>query len=648
MFFQTDKEAREYCKKYENAERLADAFFYRDNKGKGWICKCGSGTGKNGTGISLKKETGLFHCFSCNSSWDIFGLYMHEKDCDFPTAKRDIFKEMNITTEQTQARNHNQNQRQRDKEDEDAIKAERNARYLKELESSDYDLENNADVIAYLSKRNISIETAKRFNLRQHFRSFRYMEQAEDLIIIPTSDASFLYRSVSSAIKRKSAGKSYIFNPAACTNKGVFVCEGAFDALSLEECDFNAIAMNGVGKADFIRLAKLNKDTTFFICTDKDAAGKKACKELIEELRELDIKAFSALDIIADNCKDVNETLCEVGRDAFIQRVNEYLQDPALSEREEYERNFSAAKAVDEFESEETDKEQAIPTSFSDLDRRLDGGLHCGFYVFGAGTAMGKTAFVLQLADNIAKAGTDVLYFSLEMSQRELIARSLSRESYFVDSQNALSTRQVLKKRTQNEEEKTALKEAFARYKQYAKHLYFFESIADTKAEDIRKTIANHIAITNRKCIVVVDYVQILASADNRLTDKQAIDKNVVELKRISRDFNICVFALSSFNRESYNAVVSLSSLKESGSLEFTSDCVLAMQLAGFDYEDKESDNNRLKRIRELKERNTRKKERGDAIEMQLKILKNRNGVTCDDIRLMFKSRYNYFYEKLF
>lgn len=269
MFFQTDEDAIKYCKKYENAKRLADVFFYKDNKQKGLVCpKCGSGTGKDGTGISLKDYEwgGSFHCFACDSSWDIFGLYMLDKGCDFFTAKKEIFKEMNIKTKQTD--NHNQNQRQRDKEDEDARKVEANAKFLRELASSDYDLENNADVINYLSKRNISIETAKRFNLRQIFKAFRGMQEAEDLIIIPTSDSSFLYRSISSDVKRKSAGKSHIFNAAACTSdtgteKGIFVCEGAFDALSFEECNFNALALNGVGKTDFIRLTKLNKDTTF-------------------------------------------------------------------------------------------------------------------------------------------------------------------------------------------------------------------------------------------------------------------------------------------------------------------------------------------------------------------------------------------------
>lgn len=654
MFFKTDEEAKEHCKKYENAERLARTLLhsYADNSGKGWTCTCGSGTGKHGTGISLTNLGGVgwFKCFACDWGGDIIALYQHEKGCDYATTKREIFKEMNIRTEE-QTHNHNQNYNQNQT---DEKKEQANKRFLQELASADYDLENNTDVTAYLAKRNISIETAKRFNLRQIFKAFKGMQEAEDLIIIPTSDSSFLYRSISSDVKRKSAGKSHIFNAAACTKKqGVFVCEGAFDALSFEECNFNAIAMNGVGKTDFIRLAKLNKDKIFFICTDKDDAGKKVYKELIEELRELDIKAFSALDIIAKGSKDINETLCCVGRDAFIQRVNEYLQDPAMSEREEYENSGSFETAGAWFNTINK-KKTAIPTGFQYLDSKLDGGLHTGLYSFGAGTAMGKTAFILQCADNIAKAGTDVLYFSLEMSKEELFARSLSRETYELlkkqkKGDEAKTTRDILIKRINNETDMQTVTQSLHNYCQYAKRIHVFEGVGDIGTSDIRKAIKKHLLITNRKCVVIVDYVQILASVDIHLTDKQAIDKNIVELKRISRDYQIPVIAISSFNRESYNQVVNLSSFKESGAVEYTSDVVFAMQYDNWDYEDKESEPTRQKRIRELKERNTEKKLAGEPVIMHLKLLKNRNGVTDDkNIKLMFKSRYNYFYEKIY
>ena len=62
--------------------------------------------------------------------------------------------------------------------------------------------------------------------------------------------------------------------------------------------------------------------------------------------------------------------------------------------------------------------------------------------------------------------------------------------------------------------------------------------------------VENHKKLTGRTPVIIVDYAQIIAAADSRSTDKQNMDKNIVELKRISRDFNTPVIAISSFNRE--------------------------------------------------------------------------------------------------
>lgn len=70
-----------------------------------------------------------------------------------------------------------------------------------------------------------------------------------------------------------------------------------------------------------------------------------------------------------------------------------------------------------------------ISTGFSSLDNVLDGGLYEGLYVIGAISSLGKTTLIAQIADQIAQAGTDVLFFSLEMARNELISKSVSRHT---------------------------------------------------------------------------------------------------------------------------------------------------------------------------------------------------------------------------
>jgi len=105
-----------------------------------------------------------------------------------------------------------------------------------------------------------------------------------------------------------------------------------------------------------------------------------------------------------------------------------------------------------------------------------------------------------------------------------------------------------------------------------------------------------------------------------KATDKQNTDKAVLELKRLSRDKKIPVIAISSFNRDNYTAPVNLASFKESGAIEYSSDILLGLQLAGMD-ELSQSDGKRTETTRQIEE-----KKIADPRKAQLKILKNRNG----------------------
>ena len=118
--------------------------------------------------------------------------------------------------------------------------------------------------------------------------------------------------------------------------------------------------------------------------------------------------------------------------------------------------------------------EQHIPC-FPSLDKALDGGLYEGLYVLGAVSSLGKTAFCMQLADQLAKQGRHVLIFSLEMSAFELMARSVSRETFLADGsrrkQLAKTVRGVLDGRRYvkySREERRHLEEAKRRYASYA------------------------------------------------------------------------------------------------------------------------------------------------------------------------------------
>ena len=136
--------------------------------------------------------------------------------------------------------------------------------------------------------------------------------------------------------------------------------------------------------------------------------------------------------------------------------------------------------------------------------------------------------------------------------------------------------------------------------------------------------------MTGKTPLVIVDYLQIVAPYNERATDKQNMDKAVLELKRISRDFKLPVIAVSSLNRMSYGQRISMEAFKESGAIEYSSDVLIGLQLRGageaaFD-------------PTEAKKKNPR--------QIEAVILKNRNGRVGEKIEFEYYPMFNYFTEK--
>ena len=141
--------------------------------------------------------------------------------------------------------------------------------------------------------------------------------------------------------------------------------------------------------------------------------------------------------------------------------------------------------------------------------------------------------------------------------------------------------------------------------------------------------------------VVVVDYLQIMQNTNgNTGNNKDNVDRNVTELKRLSRDLNIAVIVISSFNRTNYMTPVSFESFKESGGIEYTADVVIGLQLAVLndDLFNKEGNiKDKRDKLKEAKQAKPR--------EIQLCCIKNRNGVTSFDAFYKYYPQYDIFTE---
>ncbi|WP_210123644.1 DnaB-like helicase C-terminal domain-containing protein [Staphylococcus sp. GDX8P106P-2] len=280
------------------------------------------------------------------------------------------------------------------------------------------------------------------------------------------------------------------------------------------------------------------------------------------------------------------------------------------------------------------------PTGFPKLDHILNGGLREGLYVIGAISSLGKTTLVHHISDNIAINEQDVLFISLEMARTELMSKSISRETYFEamnidgNSKNAKVSVDITdgtRHKNFSDKEKDVVKNAIKNYSKYAGNMYIVEAFGQIGHEDIKKLIEVHETQTGKTPIVVIDYLQILKPSDPRQTDKANTDVAVNSLKRISRDHKTPIIAISSLNRESYNKPMSLSSFKESGAIEYSSDVLI-----GLDF---------TQMLEDASEMDFEKEKDNTPRRITLTILKNRNGRTGKRINFLYDPRFNLFEE---
>lgn len=640
-------------------------------KREGYICPiCGSGGGAKGTGIT-SKDFGQHYtcwrgCFTNASPVDILAQEAGIDPADTKAAIDNACQHFGIdrslssigTLDKVRKAETERKQAEKDQTPPDFDK------WAKDLWTLDVD--NRSRSLGYLIKvRGISQNTIERFNLG--YAEFNH----RGYIIIPTGPDSFNARNIDNKDVDhryyKPKGKPFeIFNIKALetAQEPVFITEGEFDALSLLDIGFEAIGLGGLANLNkaIARAKELNFQYPLIVALDNDLQGHKAQESLQNEegiyLYRPDTEA------LYNSQKDANEALLK-DREYFDQAAQKVYDEAITAQTAKADEERKAAieqiekdsvAAAREFFDSTIEKNRTapfIPTGFTALDNILDGGLFAGLYVVGAISSLGKTTFCLQIADQIAQGGQDVLIFSLEMSKVELMAKSISRLTAYYDMKvertlnHAKTTRGILtgsRYEDYSDQEKDLIDYAKDHYfRDIAPHLFIYEGVGTIGARQVREKVKTFKEITGKAPVVVIDYFQILAPDDKYLTDKQAVDQNVMELKRISRDYEIPVIGVSSFNRENYSVSVNMTAFKESGAIEYSSDVLIGLQYKEMkDITGDPKSNSNKEKAADILNQVNEKAAAKEPIAIQVKILKNRNG-RKGDVELSFMPLFNKF-----
>jgi replicative DNA helicase len=616
-------------------------------QGSHYICPmCGSGLGANKTAAGSVKDN-KFSCFSCGkTSLDTIDLIAEVEKITQAEAFNRAYEIFNISKETDTRHPAGPTTEERFKggimpiDDKTATGATQDAteptqmNYTEYISKCEENLKQCQPATDYLRARGLSDETTDRYNLG-------YDTQKKQ-IIIPYDKAGSYYiaRNIDTKEYYKAKGPEPLYNLQALYNSSgtVFITEGQIDSLSIIEAGAEAVAINGTGFIKLLtQLKKKPTDNTIILSLDNDRPGIEHTAELERELKALNISYKIAN--ISGQYKDPNEALT-ADKTLFLMAIQEAkaAKEAKEIEREEYYKN-NVHNHINEFLGKIKDSinTPAIATGFKELDKVLDGGLYEGLYIIGAISSLGKTSFILQMADQIAQNGQDVLIFSLEMARAELMAKSISRTTFLECNKktaNAKTTRGILSGAMQehySHEEKQLISDSINKYASYAAQLYISEGLGTIGVTKIGEAIKDHYYFTGNKPVVIIDYLQILAPADPRSTDKQNTDKAVFELKRLSREYKIPVMAISSLNRDSYTKKISMAAFKESGAIEYSSDVLIGLQFQA---------------AGEISEVITEEEKGRETRKIELKILKNRNGKMGGQIKYDYIPMFNYFKEE--
>jgi len=210
------------------------------------------------------------------------------------------------------------------------------------------------------------------------------------------------------------------------------------------------------------------------------------------------------------------------------------------------------------------DNYTGVPGGFSALDDMTSGFQNQEMIIIGARPSVGKTAFALSLASNVAIAqGIPCGFFTLEMSAMSLMQRIIASEAR-INSQRLRSG--LLRPSDFN-----ALTDAAGRI--YEAPLYI-DDTPNIRLLELRSS-ARRMKSKHDVKILIVDYIGLISTEDKSIPRHEQMAEVSRSLKSLARELDIPIIALSQVGRQSEGKEPGLADLRESGAIEQDADMVM-------------------------------------------------------------------------
>lgn len=658
----------------------------RDN----YVCPfCGSGNGPKRT-AAFKVQKERFKCFSasCGRGGDVFdlmgGLIGSEDKAEqleavaawagvdgWRRGSTDLGSNRQEAASTQEAHGEKVEQPSKDPKAEQYEQGrQREREYVQAMRANVHDTE----AVAYLASRGITEEEAVAWGIGY--------DPSRKRIVIPWKGSDYYHidRSTTMAggdgkyLKPKSAdvGQQPLWNPSAITKDVLFVVEGALDALAVEACGYEAVALGSAGGRSLVEAmsgVRRSNRAMAVLMLDQDGPGVAGSEKLRGQMDNAGIDYIEFAGSFPSNAKDAAEGFANDREElaSILKACYATAMEQRDAQREEaYAAALKRLSIVDAAEIADgicmfADPVDPIPTGFPQMDKVFNGGLQPkSVYVLGGGTSMGKTTLVHQIADGIAARGdAHVVFVSVEQRASELIAKSLSRILSTVpdgDGKVHLVTAQDLtiknRRMAFNEslENQLALAQAQVYYRDnIAPRLHYMEAQSQPNVADIRTIVETVADKEGKPPILIVDYLQLLGPmpGHERDDEKGLLKRNMVALRQLAGDYNTPVIALAALSRDGSHKNMETDSFRDSSNIEYSSDVLMGIQLRNFS---KRLENTQENKRKYLAAQWMAEEKDKDLRELEIVVLKNRAGQIvsgeCGGLKVWFSAPYNFFSEE--
>ena len=256
--------------------------------------------------------------------------------------------------------------------------------------------------------------------------------------------------------------------------------------------------------------------------------------------------------------------------DKALEKAEETLFKIIPTEYDDFEPEAAAITMHEAFNDMDSAVSKGISTQILDLDRKIGGLKNKNLYIVAARASMGKTWFACNIAKAVAEQGKTVVFFSAEMSKKEISTRLLAMKSGVNSNKftNGEST----------EEDKNAVAAILKEMTELP--VILDDSPARLLSPSVMRSKLRKIALKRSKPdLIILDYIQKLGSR-SAVNRAQVVGEIAGELKDLAKEFDVPVLCLAQINRgveQRQDKHPMMSDLKDSGDIEQDADVIITL-----------------------------------------------------------------------